>query len=107
MANQIESEADEELVRAKLNSETAKIAWQELQRFFAAGQTLFVAADLDLIDVAFTFQQDDAKQVKRWLQQELVYPVSDPQAQDWLKQDSVLWTVVVKPWVLVQNPSAS
>ena len=107
MAIQIESDADEELVRAKLNSETAKIAWMELQRFFAAGQTLFVAADLDLIDVALAFQQDDAEQVKCWLQKQLVAPVSDTQAGDWFSQDSILWTVVVKPWVLVQNPSAS
>lgn len=102
MSNIIESDADEELVRAKLNSETAKIAWSELQRFFAAGQALSVASDLDLIDVAFAFQQDNAERVKYWLQQELVSPVSDAQAADWFSQDSLLWTVVVKPWVLVQ-----
>jgi len=107
MPNQIESDSDEELVRTRLNSETAKIAWLELQRFFAAGQILFVAADLDLIDVAFAFQQDDTEQVKYWLQQALVAPVSDTQAGDWFKRDIILWTVVVKPWVLVQNPPAS
>ena len=102
MSNEIEPDTDEELVRAKLNSETAKIAWSELQRFFAAGQTLFVTPDLNLIDVAFAFQQDDADQVKYWLRQELVSPVTDAQAGDWFSQDSLLWTVVVKPWVLVQ-----
>jgi hypothetical protein len=104
MTNQIRHNSDEELIRAKLVSETAKIAWSELQRFFAAGQTLFVVAELDLIDVAFTFQQDDAAQVKHWLQQEMVYPVADTQAREWIDRDGIVWTVVVKPWVLVQHP---
>jgi len=104
MPKKFESGVDEELLRSKLNSETAKIRWSELLRFFAAGQTLSVAADLDLIDVAFAFSQDNTKQVKGWMQQELVSPVTDAQARDWINQDILLWTVVVKPWVLVQFP---
>ena len=103
MPDQIENKPDEAVIRAKLVSETAKIAWSELQRFFAAGQTLFVVAELDLIDVAFAFQQDDAGQVKSWLQKEMVYPVVDSLAREWIRRDSTVWTVVVKPWVLVQN----
>lgn len=104
-ADQIESDPGEDLLRVKLNSETAKMAWSELQRFFAAGKTLYVAPDLDLIDVAFAFQQDDTGQVGDWLQQEKVSPVSDTQARGWLDQNCSLWAVVVKPWVLVQDQS--
>ena len=103
MINQIKPGPDDELLRAKLISETAKIAWSDLQRFFAAGQTLFVVSELDLIDVAFAFQQDDAGRVEHWLQQEMVYPVADTQAREWISHDSIVWTVVVKPWLLVQN----
>ena len=99
-----ELEHDLELIRAKLVTETAKMAWTDLQRFFANGSTLYVAAELDLIDVAFAFQQDQADQVKPWLEQTLVAPVSTDQAKNWVKQDSLLWTVVVKPWVLIQLP---
>ena len=104
-ANPIEPGSDEELVRAKLNSETAIMAWSGLQRFFAAGKILCVATGLDLIDVAFAFQQDNTGQVESWLQQEKVSPVSDTQAQDWFNRDCSLWAVVVKPWILVQNQS--
>jgi len=107
MANQIESGTDRELIQAKLNSETAKIAWIDLQSFFAAGQTLFVTSELDLIDVALTFQQDDVEQLQTWLQQNLVSPVSDNQARDWFEQNRFLWSVVVKPWLLVQLPPSS
>jgi hypothetical protein len=37
------------------------------------------------------------------MQLELISPVSDSQARDWIKQDIILWSVVVKPWVLVQS----
>jgi hypothetical protein len=98
-----DSEPDDALIRAKLNTETAEIRWSELQRFFAAGQALRVDPNLDLIDVAFAFQQDNTEQVKCWLQQEQVSPVNNTQAREWFSQDSKLWAVVVKPWVLVQN----
>jgi hypothetical protein len=29
--------------------------------------------------------------------------VSDEQAQAWFEADADLWTVVVKPWILVQH----
>ena len=38
--------------RARINSETSKIAWQELQRFFAQGIAVAVAPQLDLVEVA-------------------------------------------------------
>jgi len=103
MEKQLKPDMDGELLRAKLVSETAKFEWSGLQRFFAAGQTLYVAPELDLIDVAFAFQQDDSTQVNIWLKLATVSPVNDEQARDWIDQDSILWTVVVKPWVLVQR----
>jgi hypothetical protein len=99
-----EIEQDLELIRGKLVSETAKMPWTDLQRFFANGSTLYVSPELDLIDVAFAFQRDLANQVKPWLDQALVAPVSTDQAKVWFEQDSLLWTVVVKPWVLLQLP---
>jgi hypothetical protein len=101
---QQEHQQDLELIRGKLVSETAKMPWTELQRFFANGSTLYVSAELDLIDVAFAFQLDLADQVKPWLDQALVAPVSTNQGKVWFQQDRLLWTVVVKPWVLIQLP---
>jgi hypothetical protein len=94
---------DRELARAKINSETAKIPWQELQRFFAAGKVMLVAADIDLVDVVYAFQQDEVEQVKSWTDMRQLRPVSDDQARDWIANDSAVWAVVVKPWVLIQH----
>jgi hypothetical protein len=100
-------EQDQGLIRAKLNSETAKLGWKELQRFFANGKLLYVNSDLDLIDVAFAIQQDDQVKVRQWMEQTRLTRVNDLQAKDWLVNNSLLWTVVVKPWILVQPPATN
>jgi hypothetical protein len=92
-----------EILRAKLNGETAKVSWTEMQRHHARGVVLRVAGELDLIDVAVAMAQDDGAAVGRWMQAGQLGKVSDEQARDWLARDPVLWSVVVAPWVLVQE----
>ncbi len=91
-----------DIAREKVNLETSQIAWKELQRFFAAGAAVFVASELDLVDVAYQFSIDNKDRVAEWMQSNQVALVSDRQATDWIEADAVVWAVVVKPWVLVQ-----
>jgi len=88
--------------KRKINAETAVIGWHELLRFFAAGQCVYVAPELDLVAVARHIAEDDTRQVNTWMQQGLVGQVSDQQAAQWLDEQALVWSVVVKPWVLVQ-----
>ena len=92
-----------DIVREKVNLETSQIAWKELQRFFANGSAVFVASDLDLVDVAYQFSIDNKDQVALWMQNHQVALVTDRQAIDWLEADADVWAVVVKPWILVQE----
>lgn len=101
--NEVESETDPGLVRARIITETAKIPWSTLQRFFAGGKTLFVNKELDLIDVAYAFQQDNSDTVGAWVDSEQIKAVSTEQAKQWIEEDSLVWAVVVKPWVLIQS----
>lgn len=95
-------EQDAGLIREKVNLETAQIPWRELQRFFASGLADDVAADLDLVDVAFQFARDNKVQVEQWLAAGKVAKVNDQQAKAWYEDDVRVWAVVVKPWILVQ-----
>ncbi len=70
----------EEIFRAKVNLETSRIAWKELQRFFASGVAVAVDAELDLVEVEFQFSKDNKAQVERWLLKGKVSKVSDQQA---------------------------
>jgi hypothetical protein len=92
-----------DIAKEKVNLETSKIAWKELQRFFANGAAVFVSSDLDLVEVAHQFSIDNKDQVALWLQNNQVGLVSDQQALNWFEADAEVWAVVVKPWILVQE----
>ena len=88
--------------RAKINLETSKIAWKELQRFFAGGTALMVSAELDLVEAAFQMSEDNVEQIRQWAEAGKLMRVPDEQAREWLEADALVWAVVVSPWVLVQ-----
>ena len=96
------SDTDDRLLRAKLNAETGRIAWVELQRFFAAGRAVRVDPELDLVEVALVIHLDRESALERWTDAGQVAPVSDAEAREWLQANALMWSVVVKPWVLVQ-----
>lgn len=92
----------QEVTRAKMNLETARIAWHELQRFFASGSAIYVSPELDLVEVAFQISEDNKEPVLKWMEAKQIAPVTDDQAQAWHEADAEMWAVVVSPYVLVQ-----
>jgi hypothetical protein len=93
--------------KSKLNLETAQVAWTELQRFFAQGSVIWVDDSLDLIDVAHCIAQDDTGAIQNWMDKKLLERVQDEQAKLWLSDDTWLWSVVVRPLILVQRLTES
>lgn len=89
-------------LRIKINRETARLPWAELQRHFAQGSVVFVSAELDLVEVAVRISHDDKDSIARWMAEGKIAKVSDAQAQGWAEADASLWTSVVSPFVLVQ-----
>lgn len=90
------------LLNEKLNTETARISWKELQPHFARGAAVYVAPDLDLIAVAHHVAEDEAAPLKQWMEQGKFGAVSDDMARTFLADKQEMWAVVVAPWVLVQ-----
>lgn len=97
-----DADKQDELLRAKLNQETARMPWKELQRYFAGGTVIAVSHELDLVEVAARIANDDKAAVSQWMSENRIAKVSDEQALAWWDADIVLWAVVVKPWILVQ-----
>jgi len=91
-----------EIIRAKVNLETAQMHWSEMQRYFASGAALFVSPDLDLVETAFQMSEDNAVLIQQWMAAGQFGKVTDEQARAWSADDAVHWVVVVSPWVLVQ-----
>lgn len=94
--------SSQEINRAKLNLETAQMAWRDMQRYFASGVALYVSPELDLVDAAWQMSEDNIGQIGVWMNAGQLGKVSDGQAAQWFNTDARLWAVVVSPWVLVQ-----
>ncbi len=93
-------------LRLKVNRETARLPWSELLKHFAAGNVVWVADTLDLVDVAVRISHDDKANIGQWMSGGLLAKVSDAQAQLWLEANAELWAVVVSPFILVQQEKA-
>lgn len=89
--------------RYHLNTETGRVQWSELARFFAAGQVVLVGEELDLVEVAQQFARDNAAQSAQWLESGGIGLVTDKQATEFNHAEQEFWAIVVKPWVLVQT----
>lgn len=101
------STEQQEILRTKVNMETSRIHWKELQRFFASGVAVEVNSKLDLVEVAFQMHSDNKAQFQTWLSEGMLGKVTDEQASTWLAEDTEVWAVVVSPWVLVQKNSTT
>ena len=97
------SQDSDEVLKAKLNMETSRIRWEELQRLYARGNVVGVAADLDLLEVGVAMARDDKERLQQWMTQGKAGEVSPDQARHWYENNTELWALVVAPWILVQD----
>lgn len=89
-------------LRIKINRETARLPWAELEKHFAQGNVVYVSEELDLVDVAVRVSHDDKESISGWMAEGKVAKVTDVQAATWGAADAQLWASVVSPFVLVQ-----
>lgn len=90
------------LLKEKLNAETAKIHWQELNTHFERGVVLKVAEPIDLVDVAVKISQDDTQYIEALLKKQHLLLLNKDNA-DTIQDNHLFWAVVVAPWVVIQS----
>ncbi len=89
--------------RQQLLNESGVLGWDELVKHFARGVVVKVECDVDLIDVAMSFCEDNAAAVSQWLDAGAVQRASDDDARRWTTENPHFRCVVTAPWVLVQQ----
>jgi hypothetical protein len=92
-----------EILRSKLNGETAKMDWNELVRYFAKGVVVKVEQGMDLVDVAARIAADDKPTIEHWLNGGQISRASNEDAISWNERQTLFWVVVTVPWVIVQE----
>ncbi|MCW8878916.1 MAG: DUF2288 domain-containing protein [Kangiellaceae bacterium] len=97
------SDQDEELtLEQKLNLETAKIKWKELELFFAKGSLIRVEIGSDLVSVAKLVAENQHQEIEILIANKQIEFVTPSWAKKHCKSDTELWAVVVAPYVLCQ-----
>jgi len=89
----------------KLNLETGQLSWQELQTYFARGIVIVVDKERDLIETAKLLHDDNKTQIENMINDGDITRANDDHARDWLAREPIFWSVVIAPWVLVQEYS--
>lgn len=89
--------------KAKIAAETAMIPWKELEKFYAQGKTILVSETLNLVDVGYSISLDDATKIIAWMESGLLVKEFSNQANTWHNENADVWSVVVHPFVLVQD----
>ena len=102
MVNDVSLQSDEEL-RAHLHGETSKLPWIDLEKHFARGVVFKVANGTDILDVAIVMSRDDKNTLENWINDKIVTGAEIEDAKKWHETSASLWTVVVAPWILVQE----
>lgn len=102
MANDVSLMSDDEL-RAHLHGETSKLPWVDLEKHFARGVVFVVGQGTDILDVAIVMSRDDKDTLEKWINEKKVIGAEIENAKKWHESSASLWTVVVAPWVLVQE----
>ena len=92
-----------EQLTVRLNAETARISWPELERHFARGVLLTVSPEQDLVQVGAHMIHDDKIVIDALLETAELRKTTDDDARGWSECETELWAVVVAPWVLVQE----
>lgn len=103
MENKNPENLNAEELRETINLETGKIGWEELQRHFARGVVVVISAELDLIDVAAKFVEDNKPAIETWTKENKITRALDEHAEHWNEKQSEFWACVIAPWVLVQE----
>lgn len=96
-----------DILRAKLNLETARLAWPELERHFARGVVVCVQPGFDLVEAALQVAENNAEAVQAWLADGTLARAGMDDAQRWHEARQLFWAVVVAPWVLVQETTGA
>ncbi|NMT62546.1 DUF2288 domain-containing protein [Marinobacter orientalis] len=92
-------------LKTKLNLETSRINWHDLQVYYARGHVVKVSPALDLLEVAAELAADNTARFEHWMAGGQVGDVAPELARQWYEGNTELWAVVIAPWVLVQDRS--
>lgn len=88
--------------KQRLNQETAKISWKELELFFAKGNLLCVSKGEDLVTTAEQIIHNEKDKIENLIKKDKITFATPEWVTQNCQPETQLWAVVVAPYVLCQ-----
>lgn len=95
-------------LRAELAQDLDEAEWNWLIPHVQRDALVMVAQELDLLDVGVAIASDNVSSVQQWIGEQLIYKPSLGQLAQWNGDRTKRFnTLIVQPYVLVQEPAAA
>lgn len=95
-------------LRAELAENLDEAEWDWLIPHVQRDALVMVAPELDLLDVGVAIASDNVSSVQLWIGEQLIYKPSPGQLAQWNGDRTKRFnTLIVQPYVLVQEPAAA
>lgn len=95
-------------LRAELTENLDEAEWEWLIPHVQRDAVIVVAVGLDLLDVGVAIASDNTSQVGTWIDEALIAKPSTDQMGEWnLERTKRFHTLIVQPYVLVQEKAAA
>ena len=89
----------------KLEREIGPVEWRHLHRHFLRGAVIIVSDDLDLVKVGIDVAGDNAAQIRAWMDEGKISKPSVGEVEVWQKENPAFLSLIISPFVLVQERS--
>ena len=93
-------------LRGELEKMVGPVQWEILKPHAGRDAVVVVNAQLDLVTVGEAIAADNTQAVSRWINEQLIVKPTAEQLADWSAKNKQLKSLIVQPYVLVQDSLA-
>ncbi|MEM9770964.1 MAG: DUF2288 domain-containing protein [Cyanobacteria bacterium P01_D01_bin.73] len=91
-------------LRQQLTESLDEAAWEWLEPHAKRDAIIWVSEEIGLVDVGLAIASDNATQVQRWIDEQVIRKPNAQQLGQWNKDSSVRFrSLIVAPFVLIKN----
>ncbi|MEL6472131.1 MAG: DUF2288 domain-containing protein [Cyanobacteria bacterium J06623_4] len=94
-------------LRAELIDMMGPVQWEWLKPHVQRDAVVVVNEQLDLADVGVAIASNNTQAVQRWITEQLIVKPDADQLATWSSQNKRFTSLIVQPYVLVQEPQPS
>ena len=90
-------------LRTELEKMVGPVEWEVLKPHVGRDAVVVVNRQLDLVEVGEAIASDSTQAVSRWINEQLIIKPTAAQLADWNRENKQFLSLIVQPYVLVQD----